>query len=333
MKALLLGLLAAVTVAGCSGGTGAAKDAGETTTSAKTDEFRVALLTPGPVSDAGWSAIAYEGLKGVESETGAKIVNSEAAGTKIKDAMRTYAQDGYKLVIGHGFEYNEPAFELGEQFPDTVFLSSSGDKTSKNVGALRFYLEQGFYLAGIVAADLSKSGKLAMIGLNVPSINSTFKGFVAGAKSVRPDIDVKTIYINDDKDVPAATQATLQAIANGADLVLHQANAAAQGVFNACKQKGVYAFGANENQNDNESGVVLASATIVAKPAFVKVAQEVKAGKYVGGVTLIGMGDGGIDFIINPKLADKIPAATMAKVEEAKKKILSGELIVPKDDF
>ena len=65
--------------------------------------------------------------------------------------MRTYAQQGYSLVIGHGFEYNKPGVEVAKDFPDTVFVSSSGSETAKNAGALRFYLEQGCYLAGFVA--------------------------------------------------------------------------------------------------------------------------------------------------------------------------------------
>ena len=76
-----------------------------------TGDFKVALITPGPVSDAGWSAMAYEGLKGIQEATGAKIANEVAGGAKIKDSMRSFAQDGYQLIIGHGFEYNEPAIE------------------------------------------------------------------------------------------------------------------------------------------------------------------------------------------------------------------------------
>lgn len=322
-------------LAGCSGGQ---KDEGgspeKTSPGPAEGAFKVALLTPGPVSDSGWSAIAYDGLRAIETDMGAEIANQEATGTQIKDAMRTYANQGYKLILGHGYEYNQPGVELAKDFPNTVFVSSSGGETAANAGAFRFYLEQGFYLAGMMAGLMTKSGTVAMIGgPNPPSIVSTFKAFRAGAEAARPGIRVIETYTGSNDDVAAAKKATETAIDQGADFVIHQANAGAQGVFNACKAKGVYAFGANSDQNGNESGVVLASAVIVAKPAYLALAREVKEGKYQGRIDLKGMDIGAIDFILNPALMDKIPAEVVEKVEEAKAAIKSGELVVPKDEF
>lgn len=278
--------------------------------------------------------MAYEGLTQIKDKMGAEVNNQEAKDTQIKDAMRSYAQKGYKLVFGHGYEYNEPAIEVAKDFPDTVFVSSSGGKTADNVGAFRFYLEQGFYLAGMVAALNSKSGVVAMIGGDdVPSIRSTFKGFKAGAEAARPDIKVKEIFTGNGQDAAKAKQATLSAIAEGADFVIHQANAAAKGVFEACKEKGVLAFGANLNQNDDSTGVVCASAVIVAGPAFLSLAQDVKDGKFKGGIALKGMQDGAIDFVLNPALESKLSPESLKRVEEAREKIKKGDLIVPKDDF
>jgi basic membrane lipoprotein Med (substrate-binding protein (PBP1-ABC) superfamily) len=116
-------------------------------------------------------------------------------------------------------------------------------------------------------------------------------------------------------------------------MVIHQANDRAQGVFDACKEKGVYAFGANLDQSSNPSGVVIASAYIVAMPAYVQLAQEVKNGTYKGTITLKGMSDGVIAFGLNPKLADKVPAAVSQKLDELTRQILDGSLVVPKDEF
>jgi basic membrane lipoprotein Med (substrate-binding protein (PBP1-ABC) superfamily) len=278
--------------------------------------------------------MAYGGLQSIKSDLGAEVNNQEALGTQIKDAMRQYAQDGYSLVLGHGFEYNEPGVEVAKDFPDTVFVSSSGGKFSTNAGALRFFLEQGFYLCGYLAGSMSKTGKAAMIGGDkVPSIESTFKGFEAGFKAARPDGTVITIFTGNGKDPAQAKQATLNAIGQGADFVIHQANAAAQGVFDACKEKNVYAFGANMNQNDNASGMVIASAIIVAKPAFLDLAKRVKDHTYKGEISLMGMDKGAIEFILNPKLKDKVPADIQAKLDKVAADIKSGTLQVPKLEF
>lgn len=338
MKLLkLLPILAAAALVGCSGGSNDATGAktAPSASDAKTGStFKVALLTPGPISDAGWCAMAYKGLQDIKTQMGADVANQEATGTKIKDSMRSYAQQGFDMVIGHGFEYNDPAIEVAKDFPNTVFISSSGGKTATNVGAFRFYLEQGFYLAGMMAADMSKTGKVGMIGgPDVPSIRSTFKAFRAGVLAEKPNDTVIEIFTGKDSDVAAAKQAALSAIGQGADFLIHQANAAAQGVFDAAKEKGIYAFGANLDQNDNPSGVVIASPVIVAGPAFVNLAKQVQAKTYKGGIDLMGMKDGAIDFVINPKLKDKIPPAVLKKIEDAKADILSGKLVVPKMEF
>jgi basic membrane lipoprotein Med (substrate-binding protein (PBP1-ABC) superfamily) len=334
-------IAATLLLGGCNGSNDTAPTAGGTPGKAATpapskggDDFKVALLTPGPVSDAGWNALAYSGLQAVQKELGAKVENEEAADTKIKDALRSYAQQGYKLVFGHGFEYNKPASEVAKDFPGTVFVTSSGGLTAPNVGAFRFYLEQGFYLAGMLAGKMSK-GTIAEIGGigGIPSIESTFKAFEAGAKSVNPKIVVIKIYSGDFTDVAKAQSATEQAIAKGADFVIHQANNAAQGVFNACKAHNVYAFGSNADQNSVEADTIIASATIVADPAFVEVAKSVKDGTFKGSVVLFGMDKGAVDFVLNPKLKDKVPMDVQKLLTDTAADIKSGKLVVPKDNF
>lgn len=297
-------------------------------------QLRVALLTTGPVSDAGWAAMAYDALKAVEADFGAQVSNQEAKDAQIRDAMRTYAQEGYHLVIGHGFEYNQPAVEVARDFPKTVFLSTSGSEFSDNAGTVRFYLEQGFYLAGMMAGKMSKTGKVAMIGgPEVPSIKSTFKAFRAGAEAARPGVQVSEVFTGKERDIAAAKQATLSAIDAGADFVIHQANAAAQGVFDAAKERGVFAFGANLDQNDNASGAVIASAVIRAKPVILDVAKRVKDGTYRGQLDLWGMDKGAIEFVVNPALASRVPTDVMTLVQETEAKIKAGDLVVPKDEF
>lgn len=324
-------------VAGLLIGCGDTSTAGASDSNAPKKEgsdFKVALLTPGPVSDAGWSAMAYDGLQAIKKEYGAEVDNQVVQGPEIKDAMRNYAQKGYKLVFGHGFEYNEPGVAVAKDFPNTVFVSSSGGLTAKNAGAIRFYLEQGFYLAGVLAAEASKTGVVGMVGgPDVPSIKSTFKAFRAGAEFAKPGIKVLETFTGKNDDIAAAKQATLSQIDQKADVIIHQANAAAKGVFDACKEKGVYALGANANQNDDDSGVILASAVIQAQPAFLELAKLVKEGKFDANVVTIGMEKKAIDLVINEKLKDKIPAAGLAKVDEVRKSIVDGKFVVPKDKF
>jgi len=333
----LFGLLAVACAFGCTSG-----DSGGTATNSAPsggapsgEEFKVALLTPGPVNDAGWSAMAYEGLQTMKKDLGATVDNQEAGGTKIRDAMRSYAQKGYKLVIGHGYEYNEPAVEVAKDFPETVFVSSSGDKTAPNAGAFRFALEQGCYLAGYAAAKLSKTGKVGSVAVyNYPSIVSTLRAYAAGAKAANPNIVViEPVYFGTEGDVAKAKQATEQVIAQGADFIIHQANAAASGVFAACKEGKVNAIGTNADQNGDSSGAVVMSAYIVAGPAFTELAKTVKDKRYKGEVQLFGMEKGGIDFAFRPDYESSVPEPLRSEIATLKENIKSGKVVVPMDKF
>jgi len=333
----LVSLFAVVCVVGCGSGSGT-DDPHEVKTVQSSDDkakFKVALLTPGPVSDSGWNALAYEGLQGIKADMGATVDQKESSGTKIADDMRSYAQQNYNVVFGHGFEYNEPAMKVAKSFPNTVFVTSSGGGTAKNVGAFRFDLEEGFYIAGYLAALMSKTNTIGSVSVqNYPSIVSTLKGYEAGAKAAKPSITVlPPVYFGVEGDVARAKSATEQVIASGADFVIHQANGAAQGVFDAAKEKKIYAFGSNSNQNSNPSGVVIGSAVIITKTPFKELADAVKRKVYTGTIGEYAMANDSIDFIVNPALQDKIPADIQQKIKDLAADIKAGKVKVPKDKF
>src|SRR3954463_6858322 len=90
--------------------------------------FKVALLNPGPISDAGWNASAYEGLLAVRDQLGAEVSQAETrTPPEFEQAYRDYARRGFKLVIGHGFEFQDAAAKVAPDFPNTVFLTTSGN--------------------------------------------------------------------------------------------------------------------------------------------------------------------------------------------------------------
>lgn len=316
-------VLVGLALGGCQSGGSSGSEGGSR-------RFRVALLTPGPISDGGWNASAYDGLQLIKKELGAEISNVQTGTpSEFVQGFRDYAEQGYDLVIGHGFEFQDAAKQVGAEFPKTVFLVSSGSVQAANVASLTFHLDQATYLAGIVAASLSKSGRAGCVGgIKLPVIRTTFEGFTAGAKSVNPDFVVAEAYTGSFEDVAAAKAATDALIAQGADLVLQNADAAGLGVFQAAKAAGVLVFGTNRDQSDVAPDTVLASAVISIPKAFLQVAQEVKDEKFVGRVVEEDLASGVIDFVVNPKLADRIPAEVTQRVADARAKIVSGALKV-----
>ncbi|MEE2710725.1 MAG: BMP family protein [Gemmatimonadota bacterium] len=297
------------------------------------DTFKVALLTPGPVSDAGWNAGAYEGLHLIKAELGADISQVETrTPAEFEQGFRDYASNGYDLVFGHGFEFQDAAATVSQEFPETVFITTSGTTVRDNVASIVFEIEQATYLLGMLSARQSITGKIGAVGgLEIPSVKSSFDAFKAGAKAVNPDIRFVASYIGNWEDVGAAKEATLALIDQGVDFILHNADAAGLGVFQAAQErKSVFVFGSNKNQNEVAPDVILASAVLSIPNAMLAVAKEIEADTFNADIRRLGMKEDVVYLAVNELLRDRINGEIWDEVEANRQKILTGELIVPK---
>ena len=289
------------------------------TNSMRASGFRVALLTPGPVSDDGWNAAAYEGLELIKNKLDAETALVQTTSpADFEDSFRDFASRGFNLVFAHGFEYTDEALKVAQDFPNTYFVVSSGDASSRNVASLTFNFDQATYVEGILAAGVSKTGVAGAIGgVELPSIKLTFEGFKRGFLSMRPDGRVLISYTGNFNDVGAAKEATLAQIGQGADVFIHNADAAGLGVFQAAAQAHAFAFGAFNNQNAVAPDVVLASAVTSTPLAFLKIAGQVKERRFHPGMLVFGMKDGMVKVVLNPKLEARIPAAAIERARKA----------------
>lgn len=294
--------------------------------------FRVGLLTPGSINDGGWNAIAWEGMQKIQKDLGAEISHQETrTPAEMEEGFRAFGAKGCDLAFGHGFEFQDPAKKAGAEYPNTIFMTSSGSTVAANVAPMRFRLEEATYLLGVIAARESKTGKAGLVGgINLPSIASTFLSFKAGAQSVNPDFDVREIYTGNFDDIGAAKLAALSLANAGADFLFHQANEAGRGVFQACQERNVRCFGSNKNQNDLAPDVIVASAVLDIPGAFVTMARRVKEGQFKPEIQSVGMTEGIVTLEWNAALAAKLAPATVAEVDRLIGKIKAGRLNVPK---
>jgi len=255
------------------------------------------------------------------------------------EAFLSYASAGYDLVFAHGFEYQDAAIRAGERFPGTTFVVSGGGRISPNVVPLIFTLEEGSYLAGMVAAGMSATGVLGMVGgVAIPPVQGTFRAFEAGARAVRPDIRILESFIGNWDDVGAAKEATVAQLRRGADVIIHNTDAASFGVFQAVREAveagdRVWALGMNSDQNEVAAEVILGSAVIRIPQSFLETARAWEAGTLGGAPLYAGARDDVIDFVLNPALLDQIPAALIQRMEEARARIRAAELEVPRVPF
>ena len=302
--------------------------------------LRAALLTAGPVSDAGWYAGAYEGLLLLRDSLGAKVSHQQTrTPAEFDEAFLSYASSGYDLVFAHGFEYQDAAIRAGQQFPGTTFIVSGGGRYSENVIPLIFELEEGSYLAGMAAAQVSESGILGMVGgVEIPPVQGTFRAFEAGAESINPNIRVLEAFIGNWDDVAAAKEAAIAQLRNGADVIIHNVDAASFGVFQAVREMvesggRAWALGMNRDQNQIAPEVILGSAVIRIPQAFLEVALSWESGELGGRPIYAGANTEVIDFVVNPAVADIFSADFIVTMQEVRERIRSGTFEVPKVSF
>jgi basic membrane protein A and related proteins len=291
--------------------------------------LRVGLITPGSIADAAWNSGAYAGLQRIQDSLGLRVSHVEArTPAEQEDALRTYAAQGYRLVFAHGFEFQEPAERVSAQYPNTIFIVTSGARVHGNVAPIIFRLEEASYLAGMVAGGLTHSNILGFVGgIELPPIKAAYEGWVNGAKAVNPKVQSREIYLNSFDDAAAGREAALALVRVGADMFHHNADAAALGVFQAVKEsKGVYIFGSNADQSALAPERVVGSAVIDVPHALLLVAEEVKSGSFTPRVEALGLASGVIRYQPNPALSTLVPPALTARVTAAADSIAAGTL-------
>ena len=320
---------ASLAVAACSAGDRSARDGGA-------DSFKVALLTPGPISDQSWNGGAYAGLERIRDSLGASISHIQTkTPAEFEENFRQYGAQGYDLVFGHGFEFQDAAVRVAPQYPNTLYITTSGNQVRDNVAGMTFSFEEASYLAGMVAATVTKANVLGVIGgTDLPPVKASFEAFALGAKAVNPNVRVVTSYIGNWEDVGAGKEQALAQIGRGVDVIFQNADAAGLGVFQAAREHpGVLVIGSNANQNGVAPEVTLGSVVIDLPHALLTVAREVKTGSFQPRVVALGTADQVVEWVANPRLADRVPAAMRQRVDSLQAAMEAGTFALPELDY
>jgi basic membrane lipoprotein Med (substrate-binding protein (PBP1-ABC) superfamily) len=320
---------AAATACGDSGQRANERPSGAAATTGGGKAFRVALLTPGPISDQSWNGGAYKGLERIRDSLGATISHIQTkTPAEFEENFRQYGAQGYDLVFGHGFEFQDAAVRVAPEYPRTVYITTSGSRTGANVAGMEFAFEDASYQAGMLAGAMTRSGVVGVIGgTELPPVKTSFRAFEAGARAVNPRVRVLTSYIGNWDDVSAAKEQALAQIGQKADVIFQNADQAGLGVFQAAKErKGVYVIGSNSDQNGVAPEVTLGSVVIDLPHAFLSVAREVKDGTFKPRVIELGSASDVVQLVLNPVLASAIPAATRHAVDSVGALLKAGKM-------
>lgn len=329
LSLLWTGALSMSLLVGC-GGTSVKSEKEQ---AASQDQLKVALCVTGAVNDMGWNQSAYEGLLLVEKELGCSVAYTEnVAAADMAATFTDYAANGYDVVIGHGFQFGDPALEVGELYPDTKFICIEANAAAQNVASYVMKCEETGYLNGMLAASMSKTNKIGFIGpVQGASLVKIMNAFEDGAKSVNPDIEVQTAWTGSFTDTALAKESATAMIENKVDVIGHSANECGTGAINAAAEAGIYAIGDSYDQYALAPQAILTSA-IYNVPALIKTAvTDIKEGSFEGVVKALGMAEGIVELAPYHEMESNIPDTVKQLIADKVKTIQASEFIVPCD--
>lgn len=293
------------------------------------DAARIGILIPGSKSDKGWMESGYDGLVAAQKAHGDKIKVQMIENINYADMEQALTNLASKnqLVIGVGGQTQAAVMKIAKRFPKTKFSIVGGNKGDSLPNVAGYDVKQAeiAFVAGAAAAMLSKNGAVSYVGgMEIPSIVNAGKEFGKGAAYINPKIKYVENYTGDFDDVAKSKEATLAAIAQGADVHYHILNLGLRGMEQAAKEKGTKIIGSYTDRCGSDPLYVAYSITGVGYQVEYAI-KEMVGGSWQAGYKPFGLAMGA-------KASDMVicggTAAQKAKLEEIKKDILSGKIKV-----
>lgn len=326
--ATILLLIVALAVASVALGGGAATEA--------TGKIKVALILDTPKNDGGWSQAGYVGMKrladrGLIELTVQENVPDDPATTK--RVVGGFAKKGFQLIVAHSFSYGKGMLEVAKSYPKANFAWPGGlgkkGGLKQNVADFDQPFYQASYLAGILAGGVTKTGKIGGLGgFDIPVCHSMIQAFGAGAKLVKPDVELLVAYTGDWIDVAKAQEATLAQASQGADVF--NACGVDHGMFQAARQKNLAVFGYTQDQAYRAPKQTVASMLWNLDVTFGHMIRDIKAAKFQPGKYYQdGVREGALSLKLNPKFGTQIPAKAMSLYKSRLAAIKKGTFKVP----
>ena len=285
--------------------------------------------------DKSFNEAAFNGAQRWAEETGGKFLEIELTSEAQREqALRRFAEAGANPVITTGFAFATPIESVAPDYPDTKFVNIDGfiPEIPGNVRMISFSEHEGSYLVGMLAAEATKSDTIGFIGgMDIPLIRHFACGYAQGAKSVNPDVKIVSNFTG---TTPAAwndpvkgSELTKAQISQGADVVYAAAGGTGVGVLQTAADEGIFSIGVDSNQNHLHPGSVLTS---MLKRVDVAVYDSMMAGENIetGVAVTLGLADDGVGYAVDENNEALLSADMIGSVEDAKAKIISGDLEV-----
>lgn len=296
----------------------------------KPAEVKVGLVLGGTLGDQSVNDLANRAIEEAKQEHGVQTKVIECTDSSMyADAMQKLCDEGYNLIVLNTFNEAEALKLIAPSYPDVNFMILDTVVEGANVASFTYSTQECSFLAGVIAAKTSKSGKIGFIGgMEIPTIKRFEVGFTEGVAYANPEATVTAKYVGNDNTAwrnPAqAKSLTLDLVANGVDVCFHAAGGSGLGMIEACTESKIYAIGVNIDQSYIAPEAVLTSALTNGDVAIKMFIQSYIAGNVLTGETILNLENGGVGLSESKFISD----TDMALIGDITQKIVSGEISV-----
>ncbi len=284
--------------------------------------------------DRSFNEAVHRGGQAFQQATGIQVAEFEVTQeTQREQALRNFARRGQDPIVAVGFAQRGAVAAVAPEFPNTRFVLIDSVVEAPNVQSVLFREEQGSYLAGLMAAMASRSGRIGFVGgMDIPLIRKFACGYVQGARAANPQIQ---IFQNMTGSTPAAWRDPVRGaelarsqIERGADVIFHAAGGTGIGVLQAAADAGRLGIGVDSNQNHLHPGRVLTSmlkrVDVATRLAF----EQARAGTWQVGLRVLGLAEEGVGVALDEHNAALVTPEMRARLDAARAEIAAGRLAV-----
>jgi basic membrane protein A len=289
---------------------------------------KVALILSGSISDGSWNEGAYNGIQWLEKNR-EDVETTYVENVAVDDSklvIQNLIDEKYGVIIAFASEYSDVIDELAEENPEVYFIDTNvyGEDRPSNVTALNGNQGEGAFLVGVIAASLSKTGKIGSVeGFDYGDLSDNYVNYVAGAKYVNPDIETVISYVGSWSDTEKSKQTALAQIESGVDFIYASGDLIGVGVIAACEEKNVPVIGYGDDLNELAPKQVISTVNWNTGITFGTVLDKIKDGTFESTVYSASLAEGSITLASYHGLLDK---DTQKLVETVKNGIIDGSI-------
>ena len=299
------------------------------------------IIAQGGLGDQSYNDLAHSGFKKAltEDKLEGKAVESKDVVAQAADILRRASDAGFGLIVDLEYSHGDALKTVAKDYPGTDYVILNQVQPGRNVASVLFQEQEGSYLAGALATMVALDSKIKGMsgkpvigvigGTKSVGIDKFIAGYIQGARAVDPNVEVKVAYSNNFGDPGVGLQMAKAMFDAGANVVYQVAGGTGLGVIKAAKEAGKFAIGVDTDQDGIAPGSVLTSMVKRTDVAVETVMKDYADMKFPGGQTVtLGLAQDGVGLSPMNHTRNLIPASMLDKVEDMKKKILSGEIKV-----